>query len=85
MGLDDGILDNVLETPGSYKIGFYMPGTIVPVLEESVLYKNQPDYALLLSWHIAEELMPKIKAKGYRGDFIIPLPKPRIVSNRSVR
>jgi hypothetical protein len=85
VGLDDGILENVLETPGSYKIGFNMPGTLIPVLEESLLYRNQPDYALLLSWHIAEELMPKIKAKGFRGDFIIPLPRPRIINNRSVR
>lgn len=85
VGLDDGILDNVLETPGSYKIGHCMPGTLVPVLDEGILYRTQPDYALLLSWHIAEELMPKIKAKGFRGDFIIPLPHPRIVKNRSVR
>lgn len=84
VGLDDRILDCVLEIAGSYKIGKYIPGTIIPVLEESKLLTDQPDYALLLSWHIAGELMPKMKAKGFRGDFIIPLPVPRIVENRSV-
>ena len=79
VGLDDGILDEVLEVKGSYKTGKYMPGTRIPVLEESRLFENQPEYALLLSWHIADELIPKIKAKGYRGDFIVPLPTPRIV------
>jgi hypothetical protein len=34
---------------------------------------------MLLSWHIADELMPKLTANGFRGDFIIPLPHPRIV------
>jgi len=85
VGLDHGILDCVLEIAGSYKIGKYIPGTRIPVLEESKLYDEHPEYVLLLSWHIAEELMPKLKAKGYRGDFIIPLPTPRIVANNEVR
>ena len=80
-GLDNQIIDCVLEIPGSYKIGKYMPGTLIPVREESVLYEEQPEYAILLSWHIADELIPKIKGKGYKGDFIIPLPSPVIVNN----
>ncbi|MFC1804611.1 class I SAM-dependent methyltransferase [Candidatus Omnitrophota bacterium] len=78
-GIDDGILDCVLEVKGSHKIGKYIPGTMIPVQEESRLYKDQPGYLLLLSWHIADELIPKLKEKGYQGDFIIPLPEPRIV------
>lgn len=79
LGLDQDILDCVVEIKGSYKIGKYIPGTKIPILEESILFKDQPDYALLLSWHIAEELMPKLKQKGFKGKFIIPLPEPRIV------
>jgi hypothetical protein len=78
-GLDDGILDCVLEIPGSYKIGKYMPGTLIPVEDESRLFDDPPDYALLLSWHIAEELMAKLRSRGYEGKFIVPLPEPRIV------
>ncbi|HRK01825.1 MAG TPA: class I SAM-dependent methyltransferase, partial [Oligoflexia bacterium] len=80
VGLDDGILDAVLEIKGSYKIGKYMPGTVIPVLDENMLFEKQPEYALLLSWHIADELMPKLKARGYKGKFIVPLPEPRVVS-----
>jgi hypothetical protein len=79
VGLDDGILGCVLEVPGSRKIGKYMPGTRIPVLDESALFQDQPAYALLLSWHIAEELMPKLTRAGFRGDFIVPLPSPRVV------
>jgi len=78
VGLDDGILDCVLEVPGSLKIGKYMPGTLIPVLEESRLYADQPQYALLLSWHIADELIPKLREKGYKGRYICPLPTPTI-------
>ncbi len=80
VGLDDAILDCVLEIKGSYKIGKYIPGTLIPVLEESKLFEDQPEYALLLSWHIADELIPKLKARGFRGSFVIPLPEPRVVT-----
>jgi len=66
---------------GSYKTGKYMPGTLIPVEDETRLFTDPPDYALLFSWHIADELMPKLRAKGFRGGFIIPLPKPRIVND----
>lgn len=79
-GLDSDILDCVLEIKGSYKIGKYIPGTLIPVLDEEKLFKDQPDYALLLSWHISEELIQNLRKKGYKGKFIIPLPSPRIVS-----
>lgn len=79
IGLDDGILDCVVEVDGSYKIGKYMPGTMIPVVEESQLILVQPEYAMITSWHIAEELIPKLKKKGFRGKFIIPLPIPHIV------
>ncbi|HEX4132851.1 MAG TPA: class I SAM-dependent methyltransferase [Pirellulales bacterium] len=79
VGLDDGILDCVLEIKGSYKIGKYMPGTLIPVVEESRMFDDPPDYVLLLSWHIADELIPKLRARGYQGKFLVPLPEPRAV------
>lgn len=85
VGIDDGLLDYVVEVKGSYKIGKYMPGTLIPIVEESMLFKEEPEYALMLSWHIAEELMPKLAQKGFKGDFIIPLPIPRIVRNSEIK
>jgi len=78
VGLDNGILDCVLEIKGSYKIGKYIPGTMIPVVEEERLFADQPEYALLLSWHIADELIPKLTSRGFKGRYIIPLPKPRV-------
>lgn len=78
-GIDDGIIDCVLEIKGSHKVNKYMPGTVIPVLDESALYNDQPEYAMLFSWHIADELIPKLRQKGFKGQFIVPLPQPRIV------
>lgn len=78
-GIDDGILDCVVEIKGSHKVGKYIPGTIIPVVDEAKLFEEQPEYALLLSWHITDELITNLHAKGYKGKFIVPLPHPKIV------
>jgi len=79
LGLDDGIVDYVVEIKGSLKLGKYMPGTLIPVIDESRLFEDQPEYALILSWHIADELAPKLRERGYKGRFIVPLTEPRII------
>jgi hypothetical protein len=78
-GIDDGILEAVMEVSSSHKLNKYVPGTRIPVLDESLLFKDQPEYALLLSWHIAEELAANLRKGGYKGKFITPLPEPRIL------
>ncbi|HZD29711.1 MAG TPA: class I SAM-dependent methyltransferase [Xanthobacteraceae bacterium] len=77
LGLDEAIIDYVCEIAGSLKIGKCMPGTSIPVVEESRLFSDQPDCAVVFSWHIADELAPKLRAKGYRGKLVTPLPVPR--------
>ena len=79
VGLDEGLIDYVCEIAGSLKIGKYMPGTQIPVVEEARLFAEQPDCAVIFSWHIADELAPKLKAKGFRGKLITPLPEPRVL------
>jgi SAM-dependent methyltransferase len=79
VGLDEGIIDYVCEIPGSLKIGKYMPGTGIPVVDETQLFSDQPDCAVVFSWHIADELAPKLRAKGFRGQLITPLPVPRML------
>lgn len=78
-GIDDGLIDYVMEIKTSHKIGKYIPGTRIPVLDESKLYEDQPEYAVLFSWHIAKELITNIKNKGFRGKFITPLPNPNVI------
>ena len=74
------IIDCICEVSNSYKVGHYMPGTNIPVVSEKIIFKKKPEYLLLLSWHISKELINNLKKKGYKGKFIIPLPKPRIVN-----
>jgi SAM-dependent methyltransferase len=67
------------------KIGRFTPGAHIPVLEDAELLTRQPDFALLLAWNFAEEIMHNLAAySAAGGQFIIPIPEPRIVG-RGVR
>ena len=77
--LNENIIECILEIQGSHKIGKFMPGTNIPIVNEKIVFKKKPDYLLLLSWHISKSLIKIFKKKGYKGKFIIPLPTPHIV------
>jgi hypothetical protein len=78
-GLDGDILDFVTEK-SKLKVGRFTPGAHIPVLSDSELLAQQPDYALLLAWNFAEEIMRNLDEFRRRGGkFIIPIPMPRIV------
>ena len=57
-----------------------MPGTLIPVVEESRMFDGSSlNVAIIFSWHIADELAPKLRRKGYRGMLVTPLPVPRLL------
>lgn len=72
----DYIIDN---TP--FKQGKVAPGSWIPIRNEHELLKDQPDYALLLAWNFADEIVGREQEYQRRGGrFIVPIPEPRIVA-----
>lgn len=76
-GLNELDIDCILEAPGSAKIGKCLPGTRIPVVDERA-HSNWPAFLLILSHHIAPEMMNAMRNLGFTGQFIIPLPEVRI-------
>ncbi len=76
--IDSSILDYLVET-NELKVGKYSPGMHIKILDESVFFKEQPEYALLLPWNIKDDIIPKLRSKGYKGKIIVPNPEPHIV------
>jgi hypothetical protein len=75
-GLDVEDIPCVCEVPGSDKLGYYIPGTRIPVVDEARLVEEQPPLAVLFSWHLADVIVPKLRERGYTGEIILPLPSP---------
>ena len=62
------------------KIGRFTPGGHIPVMPDEELLRVQPDYALLLAWNFADEIMLNLDEYRSRGGrFIIPIPTPQIM------
>lgn len=61
------------------KINTISPGVHIPVVDEEIVFREQPDYALILSWNVADDIIKSYRNKGYRGKFIIPIPSVRII------
>lgn len=62
------------------KIGKYTPGTYIKIEPDSKLLEDQPDYALILAWNFANEIMANLEEYKKRGGkFIIPIPEPKII------
>ena len=73
-GIDEDIIDYIVEHPASQKIGRYAPGTRIPICHEETLLRDNVDTAFIFAWHIADELETALRAKGYEGQFLRPLP-----------
>jgi hypothetical protein len=62
------------------KVGTYTPGAHIPVLPVSTLLADQPDYVLILAWNFAAEILgQQSEYRNRGGQFIIPIPKPRVI------
>ena len=78
-GLNNRHLDYVAEQPTSLKLNYYIPGTNLKIIEDSILTKNEPDYILLLAWHLSEPIINKWRKRGIKSKFIVPLPEVKIL------
>lgn len=79
-GIGRDLIEFVVDR-NKHKQGRYMPGARLPIYPPSKLLEAMPDYALLLAWNFADEVLEEATEFRKRGGrFIIPVPEPRILS-----
>lgn len=68
-GIKDNLIDFITEK-SKLKVGRYTPGSHILIMPDEELVRRQPDYAIILAWNFAPEIM-KNNSK-FKGKWIIP-------------
>jgi hypothetical protein len=78
-GIGNDFLDYTVDL-SPHKQGFYLPGSRLEILSPDVLYKDRPDYILLLPWNLKAEIIEQHKSiREWGGKFIVPIPNVEII------
>ncbi len=77
--INNTLINYIAEQPTSLKLNKIIPGTELEIINDDILLQDQPDYILLLAWHLSQPIIKKWKSKGLSSKFIIPLPEVKIL------
>jgi SAM-dependent methyltransferase len=57
------------------KAGKFMPGSRIPIVDESIIRETRPDFLVILPWNIRDEVMRQLDYIGeWGGRFVVALP-----------
>ena len=71
-------IEMVGEVPNSFKLNKLIPGSDIPITCENKILKDQPNFVIILAWHLQKRLTNILVKNGYKGKIIVPLPKLKI-------
>jgi SAM-dependent methyltransferase len=83
-GINGRYLDYVVDR-NVHKHGKYIPGVRLPIYDVTQLREDPaPDYLVILAWNLKDEIIRQQQEFAERGgQFIVPVPTPRIVTSAS--
>jgi len=78
-GIKKDLISYVCDSAPS-KQNKFLPGTRIPIFPPEYLFKNRPDYLLILPWNIADEIVTQLdKLKKNKTKFFVAIPKIKIL------
>jgi hypothetical protein len=74
-GVTPDLMPYIGELPTSLKLGLYVPGKHIPVVNNRRIIEEQPDYLVLLAWHYTEPIVQRLRAEGVNSKLVTALPE----------
>ena len=63
-----------------HKVGKFMPGSHIPVVDELRIKVDKPDYVLITAWNLRDEIMEQLSyIREWGGQFVVAVPELEIL------
>lgn len=71
--LGPDLIDYVTEV-NPLRVGKFLPGVHIPIVDEAVMFTDPrpADAGILFAWNYYDEIVPKLRARGFRGEVLCP-------------
>jgi len=78
-GVRDDLVDYVVDR-SPYKQNHFMPGVRIPIYGPEKIFETKPDYVLILSWNLKEEISEQMAGvTDWDGKFVVPIPEVKVL------
>ncbi len=74
-GIGPDLIPYIAEQPASLKLGKYLPGRHIPIVNNQRLIDEQPRHVLLLAWHYAQPIAEQLRQRGLKSELFVPMPE----------
>lgn len=78
-GIKKDLIDFVVDA-SPFKQNLFMPASHIPILDESFIKNEKPDFVIILPWNITDEIVEQLKyITEWNGKFVTAIPALRIL------
>jgi len=78
-GIKNDLIEFVVDA-NPHKQNKFMPASHIPVVNETVLKAQQPDYVIIFPWNLKDEITAQLSyIRQWGGQFVIPVPHLQII------
>jgi len=78
-GIREDIISYIVDKNPA-KIGKFMPGSRVPIVDVNNILLTKPDYVIIFPWNLKDEIVLQLEfIKEWEGKFIVSIPELKII------
>lgn len=71
--LGPDLVDYVTEV-NPLRVGMFLPGVHIPIVDEEQMFVDErpADAGILFAWNYYDEIVPKLRGRGFEGEILLP-------------